>query len=335
VRIAVKETAAALAALVAYVATVLPRVRKDLRRWHRLAEAIPDPQRCRRALAALEEKRSNVEAVAVFATLAPLRQRRAVLRAIVPLQLAIDYRDVLEEAGEDGETDGFLTALDCGWVHGVERLAGCGAVAPTLRAAVARCAEGQRRTHAAADGDSAELQRWAAGLDPASDYRWWELAAGASSSVAAHALIAAAAEPAASAETATLVDAAYNPPVGALTVFLDDLVDREADRESGEHNYLAYYESSGEAAERLVQIAGQAEAQLARLPRADRHLAILAGVAAFYLSDSAAQSGYAAAVRQRLLGALGPGTRALATFVRLRRLGERKQLERAGNPPEP
>src|SRR3954451_18628471 len=125
-RIAAKETAAALAALLAYRATVLPRTRKELRRWRKLAEAIPDPVRRRQALWALEEKRSNVEAVAVFATLAPLRQRRAVLRAIVPLQVAIDYRDTLEEADEalDARRDGYLTALEAGWVREIECLAG-------------------------------------------------------------------------------------------------------------------------------------------------------------------------------------------------------------------
>jgi tetraprenyl-beta-curcumene synthase len=318
VRAAARETGAALVALIAYLTTVLPRVRRELRRWRKLAEAIPDPERRRRALAALEEKESNVEAVAVFATLAPLRQRRAVLRAIVPLQLAIDYRDVLEEAGEDAEPDSFLTALDCGWVREVERLAGCGAVAPTLRAAVERCAEGQRRTHAAARDGSAELQPWASTLDPSSDYRWWELAAGASSSVAAHALIATAADAAASAEAAALIDAAYHPPIGALTVFLDDLVDREADRAAGEHNYLNYYESPAEAAMRLAAIATQARTQIESLPRAARHRAILCGVGAFYLSASETTGPYEGPIRERLLAALGSGTRVLIAFMAAR-----------------
>jgi len=195
VRVAAKETAAALAALWGYAITVLPLTRRELRRWRRLAEAVPDPDRRRQALSSLAEKRGNVEAVAVFATLAPLRKRAAVLRAIVPLQLGIDYRDVLEEAGEDGGHDTYLTALEAGWVREVECLAGCSAIAPTLQRAAERCAAGQRQTHAAAAGDGGDLQRWAERLESPPGYRWWELAAGASSSVAAHALIAAAASP--------------------------------------------------------------------------------------------------------------------------------------------
>jgi tetraprenyl-beta-curcumene synthase len=328
VRAAARETWAALAALVAYVTTVLPRVRRELRRWRKLAEAIPDPERRRRALAALEEKESNVEAVAVFAILAPLRQRRAVLRAIVPLQLAIDYRDVLEEAGEDAEPDSFLTTLDCGWVREVERLAGCGAVAPTLRAAVERCAEGQRQTHAAARDGSAELQRWASTLEPSSDYRWWELAAGASSSVAAHALIAAAAQPATSAERAALIDAAYYPSVGALTVFLDDLVDLQADRAAGEHDYLTYYGDSSRAADRLGLIATRAAAQVRDLPHSRRHGAILAGVVAYYLGQPGARLGCAKPIRKRLLARSGPAAQLLVSWV------ERSQDPRKGGPGE-
>jgi hypothetical protein len=126
-----------------------------------------------------------------------------------------------------------------------------------LRIAADRCAEGQRRTHAAAAGERIELRSWAEGLEATGDYRWWERAAGASSSVAAHALIAAAADPTVSAATAASIDAAQNPSIGALTVFLDDLVDREADRTAGEHNYLAYYDGPGEAAERLDRRRGR------------------------------------------------------------------------------
>ena len=333
-RVAAEEIATALGALGAYVITVLPQVRRELQHWRELAEATPDPRR-RQALASLEEKRSNVEAVAVFATLAPRRQRRAVLRAIVPLQIAIDYRDTLEEAGADSDPDGYLASLEAAWAQAVEALSGGSLVAPTLHAAVERCAEGQRQTHRAASGDSGGLRRWAEGLERGGDYRWWELAAGASSSVSAHALIAAAADSGTSAEAAALIDAAYHPSIGALTVFLDDLVDREADRAAGEHNYLAYYESPARAAERLAWIARQASERIDALPQASRHRAILAGVGAFYLSGAAAATPYAQPIRRRLLAELGLGTRVPATFMRARRLLERKRPEQAGSPPGP
>jgi len=322
-------------ALCAYLITALPAMRRELRRWRRLAEAIPDPERRRRALSFLEEKRGNAEAVAVFATLAPIRRRRAVLRAIIPLQLAIDYRDILEEAGEDVGPDPYLIALETGWVREIERLAGCNAIAPPLHRAVERCAQGQLRTHAAAAGDAAALQRWAQALEQPSEYRWWELAAGASSSVAAHALIAAAADPAASAETAARIDAAYNPSVGALTVLLDDLVDREADEAAGEHNYLGYYESDEETRERLQLIADRAAAQIEGLPQAQRHRAILAGVLGYYLGAPVTGSASAQHLQRRLLAGAGPGARLIARAMRLRRLFAGERPGQPGKPLEP
>jgi tetraprenyl-beta-curcumene synthase len=152
-------------------------------------------------------------------------------------------------------------------------------------------------------------------------YRWWEIAAGAGSSVAAHALIAAAADRRTDAAEAEAIDAAYFPPVGALTVLLDDLVDREADLAAGEHNYLAYYAGAAEAAERLALIGARARGALAGLPRRRRHLAILAGVAAFYLGDPAGGGAYAEPARERLLAALGPTARLALAATRARRRG--------------
>lgn len=316
-----RETGAAASALGAYLTTVLPQARRELKRWGPLPA----------------EKARNAEAVAVFATLVPRAQRPAALRAIVALQVAIDLRDEIEESGgeESPESASRLAALDERWRRELAALPAHAAVLPNLERAVERCAEGQRRTHAAALGEVDGLRNWAESLDSPPGYRWWEIAAGASSSVAAHALIAAAADPTTTAETAALLDAAYQPPVGALTVFLDDLVDCEADLAAGEHNYLRYYAHSEEAAGRLALVANRGQEQLGHLPNSDRHRAILAGVAGFYLSAAAAETPYASPIRTRLLETLGPGARLLTAFMRVRRLGERKRPERAGSSPGP
>lgn len=319
---AIREAGAAASALGAYLTTVLPKARRELRRHG------PLPR----------EKAKNAEAVAVFATLAPRSSRSAVVRAIVALQVAIDLRDELEEAGEvraDSQETTRIDRLEAEWRLEVAALPAHDAVLPRLEAAVERCEQGQLQTHRAAVAGRDPLERWARGLDAPPGYRWWEVAAGASSSVAAHALVAAAADPETTAATAGLVDVAYQPPLGALTVFLDDLVDREADRAAGEHNYLGYYDSADEAADRLGNLADRAEAAIALLPHSDRHRAILAGVAGYYLSSPGATTAYAQPIRERLLDALGPGARLLAGFSRLRRRGKRKWPGQAGNSPGP
>lgn len=316
-----REAWAAASALGAYLTTVLPRARRQLRRLGPLPE----------------EKARNAEAVSVFAILAPRRSRAAVVRAIVALQVAIDLRDELEEAGPGSappET-ARIEALEAAWRLDVATLPAHDAVLPHLERAVVRCKQGQLHTHQAAERGPEPLERWALELESPADYRWWEVAAGASSSVSAHALIAAAADPETTAGDAALIDVAYHPPVGALTVLLDDLVDREADRAAGEHNYLAYYESAEAAAERLALIAARAEAAIAPLPDSARHRAILAGIAGYYLSSLAPSDPGARAIREALAEELGVATRLLAGFARLRRLAQRKRSGRAGSTPGP
>jgi tetraprenyl-beta-curcumene synthase len=352
--VAVRETAAVLAAFGIYRARIVPPVRRQLVQWRQDAAAIPDPALRAQALAAIDRKGQNVEAIAVLATLAPPRRRAPALRAMVALQVAVDYLDELGEkegdeplrdglqlhraleaavtpraAKEDWyrfhpqrEDGGYLDRLVASTQESVARLPARAAVLPSLRAAARRCGEGQSHTHAAAarprvgEAGPSSLASWASRLDAPPIYRWWEVAAGASSSVAAHALIAAAADPTTTAAAAELVDRAYFPPIGALTVLLDDLVDRRADAAEGEHNYLDYCADPTAAANRLALIAELAAAALGPLPRRDRHAAILAGVLGFYLGAQEEMNIPSRQIADRLLESAGPGVRLVVAIRR-------------------
>jgi tetraprenyl-beta-curcumene synthase len=339
-----------LAALGLYESRVLPAVDRELDSWRLTAAAIPDPLLRGCAVQALTEKASNPRAVAVFATLAPGSTRRAVIHATTALQVAIDYLDSLgEQPGPDRLRDGLQlhrslgAALDPGteredWYAEHPRgddggyleqlLDHCQAavaalpsreiVLPIARSAALRCGEGQSHTHATATGSHRELEAWASGLPVGAGFEWWEIAAGASSSVAAHALIALAGVAGATASEAELVDAAYFPAIGALTVLLDDLVDRDADLAAGEHNYLSYYPSAAVAAERIAAIAESARDSLAPLRGQRWHAAILTGVLAHYLALSGAATPYAGPIRDRLLAQSPASTVALTKLLRLR-----------------
>jgi tetraprenyl-beta-curcumene synthase len=315
------ESAAVLSTLYVYRQAILPVVAGELAAWERVAEGIPDPGLRAAALGALREKRSNVEATAVFAALAPRRHRRAAVHASIALQVAVDYLDLLGEkptqdplrdglalhralavAVSPGEAprDWYSERADTGDGGYLDRLVGScqagfaalpswRAAQPAARRAAERCGAGQSRTHVSAGDGGGAHEEWSSSLPGAAGYRWWEVAAGASSSVAAHALIALAATPDATAAQAELVDAAYFPSIGALTVLLDDLLDRDVDAAAGEHNYLDYYESTEVAAERLQEIVTLARAAISPLPRPSRHAAILTGVLAFYLSSPDAE----------------------------------------------
>jgi tetraprenyl-beta-curcumene synthase len=323
-----RDGIAVLAALGLYESRVMPQVRREIGRWRGVAAGIPDPLLRRQALGALGEKGLNVEATAVFATLAPRPTRATAIRAMVALQIAIDYLDTLGEQLSAGDS-GYLDRLFGSYRESAGRLPSHGLVAASLQRAVSRCGEGQVATHAAEHGDRAALETWARQQDAPLVYRWWEVAAGASSSVAAHALIAAAADPRSSAAEAALIDTAYFPSIGALTVLLDDLIDRDEDAAGGEHNYLGYYAGGEEAANRLDLIAHLARSATAQLRHPHRHAAILAGVAGFYLSAAAAETAYARPIRDRLLGSSGPAVRPIVAVMRRRRA--RKRPESTGS----
>ncbi|MBB4662874.1 tetraprenyl-beta-curcumene synthase [Conexibacter arvalis] len=342
----------AMSALAAYGLSVVPVARRELKRWRRAAASVPDTALRRMALDTLAAERMNAEAATVFATLAPWRQRFAAVRALCAMQVLVDYVDTLSEqlaehplqasltlhaaicdaladqppsdgtayyagfgVGDDG---GYLAELMRACARELRRLPSFARVRPVAQLAAARCAAGQSYTHAARSGDRAPFAAWARTLDRGDGLAWWEVAAGASSSVAVHALIAAAADRSTTDRDARLVDAAYYPPIGALTVLFDSLIDRDEDRMTGNHNYMAYYESDEVVAERLAAITRQAQAAVRPLRRRRRNEAIVAGVAGFYLGASDRVEGVAL-VRERVAPMLGGVVRPIMAVMRARR----------------
>jgi tetraprenyl-beta-curcumene synthase len=339
--VATREMVAVGWALGLYRSRILPAARRHLRGWEGRAAEISDPELREAATKALRLKRGNPEATAVFALLAPRRLRPIALRAGIALQLAVDYLDELTErpeisleeslslhralvdaltptpAPEPGWAElpdgGYLGALVDACRRDLLCLPAANAVLGEAQAAADRCATGQSYTNA----NSEQLRGWADTEQELPVYHWWEVAAGASSSVAIHALIAAAAEPATRVDDAALVAAAYFPPVGALTVLLDDLVDLEQDLAGGRHNYMDYYLDGEAAASRLALIASLARSAIEPLPHRLTHLAILAGVAGFYLSAPEARTGFGWPARERLVEAIGPAVRPVLMTMRL------------------
>jgi len=349
----IKTVISVVTALVTYRRAVLPQVRAELRRWERWTVRIPDLVLRDAALSAIRDKSSNVEATAVFAILTPRAQRSSALRAMTALQTTIEYLDVLgeqlpNEPLADGlalhgavvdavtpgaaysdwyrlhpqtEDGGYLAELVATCQREVATLPSGRTVLVTVQRAARRCAEGQSYTHAAVGSvrGARALEAWAADLDEGSDYFWWELAAGASSSVALHALIAAAARGDTGSEEAECIDAAYFPPIGALTVLLDDLVDRDDDIAAGEHNYLDYYPSSEIAAERFAFLTRESRASVASLRLGRQHTAILMGVGGFYLSTAAAKGDFGRPIRARMLEVLGAAVYPVLAAMRVLR----------------
>jgi tetraprenyl-beta-curcumene synthase len=335
---------------VRYWATVAPLVRVELKHWRLRAAAIADPDLRELAVRKLDRESFNAEAGAMLATLAPRAYRRDVVRAIVALQVLFDLLDGLTEQplndpladgerlfvpfmaavrGEPGRSAADRGAQD-GYLWELSEVAG-GAVAglpardAVLEPAVAsglRAAQAQIRMHAASQLGVEQLREWAQAQARGTDLQWRELAAGAASSVlAVHALIAAAADFRSTRAQALRIADAYLW-ICVLLTLLDSLVDQEQDDRAGEAGYISLYDDRALLAEELPQVALRAGVQAGGLPRGEYHLMMLTGVVAYYTSAPGARGELARPAVARLHAALAPliaPARALMRFWRAAR----------------
>lgn len=351
---AVRDLWAAVRLVVSYYLTVARHVGRELACWRGHARAIPDTHLRRLALAKLADEHLNAQAAAVFATLAPLRQRQSTARMIVAFQVMYDYLDaVSEEPSADPIANGlrlheallaavvptrpavdYYAFATCGKDDGGyldravaafrSRMRAMPAEA-TVRPALARCAarvgEGQTRTHAADAVGVEQLRAWGEALSRAGPYRWWEATAGAASTLALHALFAAAADAGTTAADAHAAERAYFPAVCAISTLLDAFADQRSDRLDGSRNYLDYYATDKEAVHRLALIARDADHCTRGLRGGTRHATIVSGISAFYLSTASARAPGNRDAVQRIAGTLRAGTiRPLLAILRIKRL---------------
>jgi tetraprenyl-beta-curcumene synthase len=361
-----REGLAVLVALGRYWFTVIPCVRREIRVWSAAARSIRDPTLRRHALETLEGERLNAEAAAVFGVLVARRRRAAAVRLMVAFQVLTDFIDTVSEQPTEAplrdslqlhrslssavscapanidyyahhpqqDDSGYVAQLVSYCSGALQALPASAVVVPFAAHAAQRCGEGQSHTHAAVTGGPDAFSKWAS-EQGCEGYEWWEVAAGASSSVAVHALFALAADPRATPVDAALVDAAYFPPIGALTVLLDSLVDRENDAATHSHNYLSYYATNVSAAARLACIVTRAREAVPRLRNQSAHAAILAGVVAFYVSSREADTGFARPVSDAVARRMGGTVTPILRSMRLRRRVRELLLARAARPQAP
>jgi tetraprenyl-beta-curcumene synthase len=344
-----------------YWLTVYPEVRSEIDRLQRRAEQIQDPMLRRAALAAMA-KRSNMEGAAAFAVLAPRSSRATAARCMVSFQAAYNYADTLAEQpcsdpsrnahelhrglvsvfGQPQErsnhlrhhahTDdgGYLAELLEQCATAFQSLPSHAAVADAQALAAGQIVCFQSHSLDLGEGAQSALERWSQARTPAdSGLEWWETAAAAGSSLAVHALIAAAADPSTSASDVEAVAQAYFPWAGALHSVLDSLVDRVEDAATGQFSLIGCYSTPAYAAERVQSMAQRSVELLQRLSRGGTHLVILAGMAGSYVQEARAagpEDELVELVSNAAMGAMGSYARPVLLVFHARGL-----LGRAGS----
>jgi tetraprenyl-beta-curcumene synthase len=345
---------ALLQALLLYWLVIFPRARRELRRWERRARAIPSPDLRRHALGKLNEEHSSAEGAAAFAILARPRGRKHVVRLCVAFEVMYDLLDALTEEPVDdvlannlalhealpdafgplrGDVDyyahhpdrddgGYLGELVRGCQVAFLALPARDAVAPVLVRCAMRARQAQSLNHASRRNGVDALAAWAMqqfGEGHGAVLCWWEAAAAAGSPLGIFALVAAASHSSTDAHDARTIEETYFPWIASLHWLMESLVDQDDDRVSGNRSYVGEYGSRAIATARLRLIARRALMDTRRLPQANRHTLLLAGMVALNLSHpgAAAAEGHdaAAVVRAEMGGLVAP----LLVALRIRR----------------
>jgi tetraprenyl-beta-curcumene synthase len=347
-------TRAGLALLMAnarYWSTVAPVVRVELELWRERARAIPDRALREFALGKLEGERFNAEAGAMLATLAPRAQRADAVRAIVALQVLFDLLDGLTEqplrdplgdgerlfaaftdalrprpparAAVDGADGGYPQELSDAAAGALARLPARGSVIEVAVASAERAAQAQIRMHAAPALGIGQLRDWAQVQARGTGLCWRELAAGSASSVlAVHALIVAAADVRTTPVQAAQIERAYLS-ICVLLTLLDSLIDQERDALAGELGYIGLYEDRELLAQTLAATAVRAAGQTRELCDGAHHVTMLAGVVAYYTSAPDARGELVRPLVARLHRSLAPPIAPTLAFMRAWRLARR------------
>lgn len=346
---------ALLLANIRYWTAIAPLVRHRLAHWEERAREIADPGLRELATRKLAEERFNIELAATLATLAPPSHRNDTVEAIVALQIAYDYLDLLGEqpfaAPLDGGTrtlealvDAFRPETSLAAEHeedppqdGGDRYVGMlvqatklalaklparEAVGAVALACAKRCAEAQRLSHASTAGDIAEMESWARRKASDTDLEWREYLAGASASVLSlHALIAAAADSRTTSKDACAIDAAYLS-ICALTM-LDSLVDRDRDLATGALSYVDLYGGPEPMTARLAHVARHAVGKTREAPNAAHHRVTLVGIVAHYTSALGARGAFPPAITKPIRDELHPLLTPTLAVMRSWRLAKR------------
>jgi hypothetical protein len=317
------------------------RVSREVARWRDRALAIGDAAARRDALVAEATKRPLTNGAAFFGTLTPQRDP-GLLRLLVAFQTLANYLDVVSErdAREHGTRpaawmglmscavdlerpwppagllpspadQGFVDALITACRAECARLPGYAAAHGVLALEVRRSGALDLE-HEPEAGRRAELLRRFAVREYGDRHEmaWWELTAGAGSLLTAIVVMALAADERTTAEDVQRAADAYRW-VATCSALLDNYIDGVDDTINNTNNYLELYASRREAMDRLGELIDRSLREVAALRSRDRHVLIVAAMAAMFLSSDNLGSPSLRVSTRALVGRGGTLTRAL------------------------
>lgn len=300
---------------------VLPKVREQLAYWKRKAEAIPDDELRKQALASIRSKTFHCEGGAIYSLLAEDR-RDDIIVFIVAYQTISDYLDNLCDRSTSLDPDdfralhesmrhaltpgadstdyyrfrkecndgGYLCELVKTCQTVLETIDSLPIIQPALHELAGYYCDLQVHKHVKRSERVPRLKRWFKTYQhQLPEMSWYEFSACSGSTLGIFCIVSYAAS---SMRMDALVDRlkdGYFPWVQGLHILLDYFIDQEEDMRGGDLNFCFYYESDARLLQRFEHFIRQADRSISKLPDAKFHRMVNKGLLGIYLADKKVQ----------------------------------------------
>ncbi len=296
---------------------VMPAVHEELSYWRERAQAIPNSELRKQALASIQHKTFHCEGGGILALLAG-PHRRDVITFVVAYQTISDYLDNLCDRSTSLDPDDFAAlhesmahALtpsapksnyyryredqnDGEYLHDLvitcqrilQKTKHYDRIATDLQELASYYCDLQVHKHVAVHEREERLQNWfALYKEQLPDMQWYEFSACAGSTLGIFCLVAYAFHEHLSDEDICAIKKGYFPYLQGLHILLDYFIDQEEDKQGGDLNFCSYYENREELLKRLKHFVTETDRSTKQLPHAKFHRLIARGLLGVYLSD--------------------------------------------------
>lgn len=298
-----------------FLRRIVPMAARALAGIRSLAEAIPDERLRAQALSSIDGKAYHVAGGCILATFLSPAAARHYVEIVAPLETIYDYLDNLcdrhpdvaiaaypllhraigdaldprataggyYDLGPSGDDGDYLVALVHRVQRSLRRLADHEILSTLFAEAASLYADMQTFVHLPPHERGEACKMWYARRgEQYGALTWYEFAAAAGSQFQVYAPLFMLFDDRREAIAAAY--GAYFPAMSALHVILDSFIDQKEDREHGDLNFVALYDSSERLLERVEYLAQCAAHLFSQLPNARYHRFALRVMALFYLT---------------------------------------------------
>lgn len=296
---------------------VFPAVHKELQYWTDRANAIPNPELRKQALASIKQKTFHCEGGSIMALIAQENYQDAI-KFIVAYQTISDYLDNLCDRStsldpndfaalhesmehaltvdaepsnyyrfrEDQNDSGYLNDLATTCREMLKKLDNYVHIKEYLLELCRYYCDLQIHKHVIVEERIPRLKNWFdenKHLIP--EMEWYEFSACSGSTLGIFCLVSYALRKDFDSSYALTIRDGYFPYIQGLHILLDYFIDQEEDRIGGDLNFCFYYEDEKQLFNRLKHFVQEADKHTKKLPHQEFHKLINRGLLGVYLSD--------------------------------------------------